>query len=252
MSNDRSREALGRFLDFLGEKGMMAPATAQTRKASALKLLSILDAQEAADVTTVDVDDLVRRFHNLHGQKYNPTSVRTYRSRLQSALTDFQSYLKDPLSFKPSAQARERAPRARRDNGNLGDVARAEMPTEPARPAPPPVMAGMNVMPIPIRADLTILIHGLPQLLRKGRDRLFLRRTHGVEAFVRYGDEQTVNEVAGEHDLFGHFVELGRAHRRQGIVLAVDGAGLQAKIDLAKSERCGGGAQRLAKEQPLL
>ncbi|MBL8771075.1 MAG: hypothetical protein JNK30_06795 [Phenylobacterium sp.] len=163
MSNDRSREALGRFLDFLGEKGLMSPATAQTRKASALRMLSILGPEEAADVTAIDVEEVARRFNNLHGQKYNPNSVLTYRSRLQSALNDFQSYLNDPLSFKPAGQGRERATKPRKENGDAPAVAATKETTiEPVRPSPPPVMAGANVMPIPIRADLTILIHGLP------------------------------------------------------------------------------------------
>ncbi len=71
MSNDRSREALGRFLDFLGDKGMMSPSTAQTRKVSALQLLSILSDEEAIDITNIDVDDLVTRFNNLRGQEYS-------------------------------------------------------------------------------------------------------------------------------------------------------------------------------------
>lgn len=163
MNNDRSREALGRFLDFLGEKGMISPSTAQTRKTSALKILSILSPDEAMDVIGLDVDEVARRFSNLHGQKYNPSSVLTYRSRLQSALNDFESYLKDPLSFKPAGQARERISRPRKENGDApANSAKKETAVEPTRPSPPPVMAGANVMPIPIRSDLTILIHGLP------------------------------------------------------------------------------------------
>jgi hypothetical protein len=66
------------------------------------------------------------------------------------------------------------------------------------------------------------------------------------------GDEDAVDQVVGQHDLLGHLVELGRAHGGQRVVLAVDGAGLQAEVDLAEGQRRGGGAQRLAQEQPLL
>jgi hypothetical protein len=162
MSNDRSREALGRFLDFLGDKGLLSPATAATRKASALKLLSILDADEATDVTKVDVDSLLLRFSNLHGQDYNPTSVVTYGSRLRSVLTDFRAYLENPLSFRPAGQGRDRQAKPKKQNGDTTRTERSTQPAEAPRPQPAPVMAGTNVMPIPIRSDLTILIHGLP------------------------------------------------------------------------------------------
>ena len=162
MSTDRSREALGRFLDFLGEKGLMAPATAQTRKTSALKLLGVLDKEEAVDVTNIDVDQIARRFTNLHGQSYNPESVLAYRSRLKSALADFRAYLDNPLSFKPALQGRERTSRNRKEAGETPKTERIDPPAEPQRSQSSPVMASSNVMPIPIRADLTILIHGLP------------------------------------------------------------------------------------------
>src|SRR6266702_7183483 len=42
---------------------------------------------------------------------------------------------------------------------------------------------------------------------------------------------QHVHQVPREHDLARHFVELRGFQRRQRIVLAVDGAGLQAEVD---------------------
>ena len=165
MSTDRSREAFGRFLDFLGEKGLMSPATAQTRKASGLKLLSILDDKEASDVTKVDVDALAHRYSNLHGQSYSPGSLNAYRSRLKSALADFQSYLENPLSFRPAGQSRSaRARKENRESVSKPTETQAEPPRIHAAPAMSGVnvMPGVSVMPIPIRADLTILIHGLP------------------------------------------------------------------------------------------
>jgi len=67
MSN-RSREELLRFLDYLRAKGLMSPATVEARKASANKVLAILDEDEAEDVTRIDIDHVVDRFSNLHGK----------------------------------------------------------------------------------------------------------------------------------------------------------------------------------------
>ena len=57
--------------------------------------------------------------------------------------------------------------------------------------------------------------------------------------------------MAGQHDLFGDFIELGRAHRGQRVVLAINGAGFQAQVHLAKRQRRGSGTQRFTQEQPL-
>ena len=92
MDGQRSREALGVFLDYLADKGLMERNTAQSRKAAALKILGVLDEADAADVTIIDVDDVVARFGRLHGREYTPKSLNTYKSRLQSALDDFKSY----------------------------------------------------------------------------------------------------------------------------------------------------------------
>src|SRR5438552_5088254 len=63
---------------------------------------------------------------------------------------------------------------------------------------------------------------------------------------------QRVDEVPREHDLPRHLVELRRPQRRQRVVLAVDGAGLQAEVDLGKGERRRIRAERLPEEEPLL
>jgi site-specific recombinase XerD len=70
MDGNRSREALAEFLDYLAEKGLMAKATAQARKAAASMILGVLEPAEANDVTTIDVEDIVARFGRLHGKRY--------------------------------------------------------------------------------------------------------------------------------------------------------------------------------------
>ncbi|MDQ2861517.1 MAG: hypothetical protein M3T55_12510 [Pseudomonadota bacterium] len=162
MDGNRSREALGQFLEWAGDKGLMARATAQARQAAAAKLLGILEPAEANDVTGVDVDDVVSRFNHLHGKKYTRGSLNTYRSRLRSSLDDFRSYLNNPLAFRPSIQRRER-PKAKGD-GESTPSSRSpssEQRPETTRPNLLPVAAG-NIMPIAIRSDLTIFVQGLP------------------------------------------------------------------------------------------
>lgn len=160
----RSREELFRFLDYVRAKGLMSPNTVESRKASANKVLGILDDEEAEDVTKLDLDEVVHRFGNLHGQKYTPDSLRSYKSRTKSAIEDFARYLENPLAFKPGVQRREKkgsngAPQKRTPHLVAQSAGTSAPVTE--RPAIVPA-ASSTILPIPLRADLTVHVQGLP------------------------------------------------------------------------------------------
>src|SRR5271155_5102330 len=110
MDDKRSRKAALEFLEYVAQKGLMAQATARSRKAAVSKVLGILDETEARDVTSIDLDVVMSRFGHLQGKGYTPESLTTYKSRVKSALDDFSRYVENPLAFKPSVQARERKP----------------------------------------------------------------------------------------------------------------------------------------------
>lgn len=154
-----SREALVDFLGYLSNKGLMNKTTASARKAAVGKVLGILDATEAEDVSQIDLDDTMNRFHNLEGANYTPESLSAYKSRVKSAIDDFIRYQKDPLNFKPVLQGGSRRPIDKTKNN-------ARSTAEPARVRastqiePPPT--SVSILPIPIRPDLTIKIQGLP------------------------------------------------------------------------------------------
>lgn len=153
MTEKRSKQDFLDFLDWMSEKGLMAKNTVATRKAAAGKVLGILSDDEAADVTTLNLDDVMRRFTNLEGKGYTPGSLTTYLSRLRSALDDFKLYLDNPMNFRPGVQPRERRK------------------TDARKEAAPPAMNGKgasttvlapNALSIPIRPDTVIAVHGLP------------------------------------------------------------------------------------------
>jgi hypothetical protein len=156
---NRSRAALLEFLDYLSKKGLMNQTTAAARKAAANKVLSILEESEADDVSKLDIDEVMGRFHNLAGANYTPDSLNTYKSRLKSAIEDFLRYQKDPLNFRPTVQnSGRRSERAKAAAGGDQSPRQEAAPTSPVE-APP---AAVNILPIPIRPDLTIKIQGLP------------------------------------------------------------------------------------------
>jgi hypothetical protein len=155
MTDKRSRQDFMAFLDWIAQKGLMAPNTISARKAAVNKVLAILDDDDAQDVTALDVDDLMRRFGYREGKNYTPGSLQTYGSRLRAALDDFKAYVENPMSFRPGVQPRERRkPEPRRDSA----------PDETALPSPQTSHAAppANALSIPIRPDKAILVQGLP------------------------------------------------------------------------------------------
>ena len=162
---DKSRMAAIAFQDYLGQKGLMARATASARKAALGKVLGILSDDEAQDVTVVDLDEVMTRFGHLQGKGYTPQSLTTYKSRVRAALDDFASYVDNPLGFKPSLQTRERKGSPSKLVASRAKATSTEHPlSEPQQRAASSVVGPMasSILPIPIRADLTVHIQGLP------------------------------------------------------------------------------------------
>ena len=160
MPDDRSREALMEFLDYLSNKGLIAKNTANARRTTANKVLRILSDEEARDITVLDLDDVMERFQNLEGQNYTPGSLATYRTRMKAAVADFETYLKNPLAFRPNVRKRERLKTANQKSSS------APPSREPAQAtstqySTAPLMSN-SIVPISIRQDVTVHIQGLP------------------------------------------------------------------------------------------
>ncbi len=105
-----SRDALNSFLDFAGSKGLMKKATAGAYKTACGVILNILDNDEAADLSKVDLERIILRHRNLAAGKIPPKTLKTYEIRVRAALSNFIEYNKDPSSWKPAVK--QRAPRA--------------------------------------------------------------------------------------------------------------------------------------------
>jgi hypothetical protein len=163
MSQSRSREALLSFLDYLGQKGLMAPATATARKSAANKVFGILSDDEAEDVLAINLDDVMQRFSHLQGKGFTPGSLNTYRSRIRSSLDDFAAYVENPLAFRPKIQSRKKSENGAKVSKQTTATEAADEPI--ANPSSRPAAATFvtaNILPIPIRSDLVIQIQGLP------------------------------------------------------------------------------------------
>lgn len=161
MNGKRTREAVLDFQDYQSAKGLLAKGTASARKAALGKVLGILPAEEAEDVTKIDLDDVMIRFSNLQGRDYTPGSMITYKSRVKAALDDFEAYLDNPLGFRPSVNRRDRNAINKPDKAPQKKLASTDS-VEITPRAPTPTFDTSSILPIPLRADLTVRIQGLP------------------------------------------------------------------------------------------
>lgn len=158
---NHSKQDLDLFLDFLGQKGLVPKSTISARKASANKVLSVLDEDELSDIFALDIDEVAERFANLEGKNYTPDSLRSYVSRAKVAIEDFQRYVESPMTFK----AKNSGAVVKQKPSKSGmKVIKAHSPSRPPESSSSKQSAsfGNAVLPIPIREDLIVQVHGIP------------------------------------------------------------------------------------------
>lgn len=118
---DYSRAALGRFIDYVVEKGLANPSTAQGWRVATAKVLDQLSPGEQADVRRIDVDATFRAFLNRNPGRLSPASTGEYRRRVGKAIDEFVSWMGNPAGYGNRSAAwaarAEGRPRARSLSG---------------------------------------------------------------------------------------------------------------------------------------
>lgn len=96
---DYSREALARFVDYVVDKGLVNPSTAQGWRVATSKVLEDLSSDEEADVRRIDLDATFKRFLNRHPGRLSPASTGEYRRRVGRAIEEFVSWMENPAGY---------------------------------------------------------------------------------------------------------------------------------------------------------
>ena len=112
MSDNRTVGDLIKMLELWGKNGQINGATAASMRSACERVLGNLDEGYRKDVSEIDVEEAVKRFHNLNPE-VTSVSLRTYKSRIGNAIRMFIAFKKDPTSWKPGIKTR--APRKQRD-----------------------------------------------------------------------------------------------------------------------------------------
>jgi hypothetical protein len=171
MTSDYDATALMSFLDYLAEKGIGKPETMKSRRIAVSRVVEALGADALQDLRRVDVDELMERFFNLEGARYSPDSMRTYKSRVNTSVSDFLRYRENPAGFKVQGQRRSRA-RKEPENGETKDPARTDCGS---RKGGKQNSIEENVngtvdtvdLPVPIRLRHIVTVSGLPHDLKR-------------------------------------------------------------------------------------
>jgi len=164
MSANYAVDELLKVLKIWGDKGTLKKGTAVSYKTAIERVFSILDEKEKSDVRNIDVESVIRRFQNLHEADVQPSSVRVYKSRIESAIRSFVAYRDLGPSWKPEVKTRERGkPRngsrsvtsdAGENNTQGSDISPESLGTKHAETLS---------LPFPLRSDVTVTVSGLPR-----------------------------------------------------------------------------------------
>ncbi len=171
------------FLDYAIQKGYLKTATGQAMKTAVKEVLSATqgaDDWETADLTSLDEDDVLRRFETLRAMKFSAGSLSTYKGRYSRAAAMFGEFRSSPANWQPSVRQRSRS----RGNGaSTTSAAGSPKPdgSAPSGPAPAPNPApvpqpgrgtAIITYPFPLRPGVLASLELPPDLTRREAQRL--------------------------------------------------------------------------------
>jgi len=156
---DYSRAALARFIEFVVEKGLVHPATAQGWRVATSKVLDELSPTELGDVRRVELETTFRDFLNRNPGRLSPASVGEYRRRVGRAIEEFVRWVGDPgaYAFRAAPRAARAEPRRRKEIRPAAELATraARGRTAAAQPSGPLPASGPEIsLEYPLRPDL--------------------------------------------------------------------------------------------------
>lgn len=160
MSGYAAKDLLN-FLNYSLDKGLGKKETLKTRIVSVGRIIDVVGFEEFADVREVDTDHIMERFVNLEGTKFSPGSLASYKSRLNSTISDFLRWKENPSNYRPKGQRTARSKVNVNDqsdetvqNANTGNNQHVENDDSP--------IGETSTFPIPLREGLVVKLVGLP------------------------------------------------------------------------------------------
>ena len=108
--SDLSKEKLIEFLEWTAEKGLFKRSTARALRSACNAVLSVMDEEEARDVSRVDLHVIIQRYQNLHSLEVTPNTMQAYDRRVRQAIKEFVRFNQDKAGWRPSGIQRSSTP----------------------------------------------------------------------------------------------------------------------------------------------
>ena len=123
------------WFDVMGQKGMYSPATAKNCVGAVKRLQTVYGDDEDSNplISDFNVDEVVDRFARLNPG--NSRTIRTYKTRAELLVREYQRFLDDPGGFTP--QATRSRPKSEGDTEAKPRKRRKKEKPEPAQQVQP-------------------------------------------------------------------------------------------------------------------
>ncbi|EOB7509663.1 hypothetical protein [Providencia vermicola] len=107
-NQELSVQAFKDFLESLMSLNIMKEATARNLKNSSARLLTVVKEEEMGDVTKLDLNVLAERYIEITEPKPNDTSIKAYKSRMESAINKFKAFqANEDIPYNPISNRQE-------------------------------------------------------------------------------------------------------------------------------------------------
>ena len=150
------------FLDWTAEKGMIKRGTARSLRSACNAVLSVMDDDEARDVSGVDLQAVIQRYQNLHSLDVSPKTMQAYDRRVRQAVEEFVRFNQDKAGWKPSGVRRSRTPA--RSNSMPKNSSGSTNHAGVKEPPSPTVDFDVSeiIHQFPLRRDKVVTVTGIP------------------------------------------------------------------------------------------
>ncbi|EJD6582895.1 hypothetical protein M0L63_RS09330 [Providencia rettgeri] len=149
-NQELSVQAFKDFLESLMSLNIMKEATARNLKNSSARLLTVVKEEEMGDVTKLDLNVLAERYIEITEPKPNDTSIKAYKSRMESAINKFKAFqANEDIPYNPISNRQEEEK----------ELAKESPEVEPKNDQP-----SSYSLPVVIRPEsgTTVTISGIP------------------------------------------------------------------------------------------
>jgi hypothetical protein len=156
MATAYSADDLIEFLDHAADKGLMPAATAQALAVASRNVLGVLTDQERKDLTSLELDSVIRRFTNKRAKDFNPASLKEYGRRVHRAVELFLRWRSDPANFT----VKTRATNSSRKKDKSGEV--VELQASSSAIGSTANRLGTYSTSVPVRPGIVVTLSNVP------------------------------------------------------------------------------------------